>query len=160
MTYRHLIWLVLAVPALASAQKCPQGLAGAPGCVAPPSHPDSPLRPRMAPQGPTERWISQWGAVYIDRKAKRLGVSTFQDSKRLAKKAAKASCLANQGVDCEPMAVYANACIVYMGSENFSAWAVQPTSMLARRMVEDGCRQRGVVCEVVYEACSLPQQIR
>jgi hypothetical protein len=153
---------VLAVSGHAVAQTaCPQGVtAGSALCGPSPAAGNYESAPQpVIRYVPTGRWHTRWGALAMDRKTGRTGVSAEQETEADARAEALEQCGLLKSASCSIDTVYSNGCVA-MG------WPVEGgfvTNYVAqdRAAAEAGAMKRcteknGAACVIKFADCSKP----
>ncbi|QQQ00871.1 DUF4189 domain-containing protein [Lysobacter enzymogenes] len=110
-----------------------------------------------------DRWQTRWGAIAIDPTASRGGAGFVvgEASKRAAERRALAKCKeTGGGPTCAVTISFKNQCVATAWGSNYTRSMTAPTQDEATRLAMDDCRQHDQACEVFYEACSYPEQVR
>lgn len=109
-------------------------------------------------------WSSRWGAIALGGGVDGVdvaGVSEGLSSSRKAKRAALEDCKSDGGSDCRIIVSYTNQCVALAtgpgGTSHGRAASVTRAEVLAMEACSSSSTGR---CEVIYSACSMPEQIR
>jgi hypothetical protein len=101
-------------------------------------------------------YVTQWGAIAIDKVAASAGAVTGKMSESEARRDALAECAAKGGKECRISIAYDNQCAAVAWSPGmyFSASKVDRDDARARALAL--CSAEKESCQVVYSGCSLP----
>lgn len=168
VTFLGLMLLLLPTIALAEG-RCPPGQypvgdQNAGGCA------PIPGAQQTAPQSPSGRWETRWGAVAEDSApvaaggTLATGAAVSQKSKRAASALAMSKCEEMGGKKCEVLLTYHNQCVAMVDPVGermpgaISTTSTAESAELAAKRALDRCQAvEGQLCKVFYSACSMSE---
>jgi hypothetical protein len=168
METRALPWLLLVICGVARAEQgCAPGFfpggaqPGGPTCVPIPGYGTT-----NNVAGPNSRpvWANRWGAVALGEGGDGIsvaGVAEGLPSRGKAKRSAIADCKVGGGQKCEVFVSYTNQCITLATGPGYTTSAMAGSIREAESVALSKCSANSSgVCRVLYQACSLPEQVR
>lgn len=104
-------------------------------------------------------YVSQWGAIAIDKVVASAGAVIGRSSEREARRDALEDCAEKGGKHCKIMLTYDNQCaaVAWDPGMYYAASEVDPGD--AKNQAMALCRAEKKSCQVVYSACSLPRRV-
>lgn len=109
-------------------------------------------------------WAHRWGAVAFGDGSDGIavtGVAAGLPSRGKAKKVALNDCKSGGGQNCEVVVAYTNQCITVATGSDHTSYASAASLREAEGIAMSKCtRGASGTCSVLYQACSLPEQVR